>query len=99
MIPDNMPITKLASAIGIPFADIDVALASVPTEARTNQRVYYLGLALPAIRSYHHKRLTEHMDRYHETNRPIYLERARRMSARGKAAKALEDKWRAQEYE
>ncbi len=99
MIPDCMPITKLADAIGIPFSDIDVALVSVPTETRTNQRIYHLGLALPAIRAYYHKRLSEHMDRYRETNKHVYLERAQRMSARGKAAKALEDKWRAQSYE
>lgn len=99
MIPDCMPITKLADAIGIPFSDIDVALVSVPTETRTNQRIYHLGLALPAIRAYYHKRLSEHMDRYHETNKQVYLERAQRMSARGKAAKALEDKWMAQSYE
>ena len=84
--------TDLCKMLGLPFSDVDIALACVPAVPELNRRLYDLDQALDALEAFYVRRSEDSLKRYLRRPLPIHRERVRRAEEKRDRIR----KWRAE---
>lgn len=86
--------TALSREIGLPFQDVDIALARVPCRWEMNRRLYDKGEALAALAAWFAEKAEENRVRYERRGSPAVAARVKGYEAKLARVRAYERKWR-----
>lgn len=86
--------TQLSREIGLPFQDVDIALARVPCRWEMNRRLYDKGAALAALADWFKEKADENRVRYERRGSPAVAARVRAYEEKLALVRAYEREWR-----